>query len=61
MVSAPLAGWLRTNFGPENVSKSGGVGNIGVLALRLSQAPGREVVVTPGFKSGDRSRELALR
>jgi len=33
-------------------------GNIGVVTLRLSHAPGREIVVTPVFTSGDKSVSL---
>jgi PAT family beta-lactamase induction signal transducer AmpG len=57
-VSQPLAGWLRTNFGPEDKSKSDRAGNLGIVALQLSQPPGREIVVTPVFKSGDKSLSL---
>jgi PAT family beta-lactamase induction signal transducer AmpG len=57
-VSQPLAGWLRKNFGPEDESKSDRAGNLGIVALQLSQPPGREIVVTPVFKSGDKSLSL---
>jgi PAT family beta-lactamase induction signal transducer AmpG len=58
-VSAPLEDFLRKHFGPEEKAKSDVAGNIGVVALTLSQAPGKEIVVTPVFKSGDKSIALA--
>jgi PAT family beta-lactamase induction signal transducer AmpG len=58
-VSEPLAGLLRRLFGPELKSKSDVAGNIGIVSLQLSKPPGKEVVVTPAFKSGDKSVSLA--
>jgi PAT family beta-lactamase induction signal transducer AmpG len=58
-VSSPLADFLRHHFGPEEKAKSDVAGNIGIVAMRLSQAPGKEIVVTPAFKSGDKSISLA--
>jgi PAT family beta-lactamase induction signal transducer AmpG len=58
-VSAPLAEWLGKNFGREAAVKSEVAGNLGLVALHLSRPPGREVVVTPAFKSGDKSIALA--
>lgn len=57
-VSEPLGKSLRSRFGPEPRAKSDVAGNIGVVTLRLSKPPGREIVVTPGFKSGDKSISL---
>jgi len=57
-VSRPMGDWLRNNFGPKTPGKSAIAGNITVFTLQLSQAPGREIVVTPGFKSGDKSLSL---
>ncbi len=57
-VSGPFAGWLRRSFGPEPRAKSDTAGNLGIVALQLSQAPGREIVVTPTFTSGDKSLAL---
>ena len=54
-VSGPLAEWLRKYFGRQVAVKGDVVGNIGIVALQLSRAPGHEVVVTPAFKSGDKS------
>jgi PAT family beta-lactamase induction signal transducer AmpG len=54
----PLAGWLRDRFGPETRAKSDRAGNLGFFTVQLSQAPGREIVVTPGFKAGDKSLAL---
>lgn len=58
-VSEPLGGWLRTRFGPEARARAEFAGNVGVARLRLSRAPGREVVVTTAFKSGDKSVQVA--
>jgi PAT family beta-lactamase induction signal transducer AmpG len=58
-VSAPLAEWLRRHFGRQTAEKGEMTGNVGVLQLRLSAPPGREVVVTPAFRSGDKSISLA--
>jgi PAT family beta-lactamase induction signal transducer AmpG len=57
-VSGPLGDWLREHFGQKAVAKSDVAGNVAVTTLRLSQPPGREVVVTPAFGSGDRSVAL---
>ncbi len=57
-VSQPFAGWLRKNFGPEQRGQSDVAGNLGFLAVQLSQPPGREIVVTPTFQSGDKSLSL---
>ncbi len=58
-VSTPLADFLRTNFGPDAKAKSDIAGNVGFVTIQLSQAPGKEIVVTPAFKSGDKSISLA--
>jgi PAT family beta-lactamase induction signal transducer AmpG len=58
-VSGPLGAFLRERFGRESAARSDAAGNIGVVSLRLSQPPGREVVVAPAFKSGDKSVSLA--
>ena len=58
-VSKPLENFLRRHFGPEEKAKSEVAGNIGVVAIQLSQPPGKEIVVTPAFKSGDKSISLA--
>lgn len=58
-VSKPLEDFLRRHFGPEEKAKSDIAGNIGVVSISLSQAPGKEIVVTPAFKSGDKSISLA--
>ena len=57
-VSGPLGNWLRKHFGRAPVTKSDVAGNVAVTTLRLSQPPGREVVVTPAFDSGDKSVAL---
>jgi PAT family beta-lactamase induction signal transducer AmpG len=58
-VATPLADYLRQHFGPEEKAKSNVAGNIGIVSIRLSQAPGKEIVITPAFKSGDKSISLA--
>jgi PAT family beta-lactamase induction signal transducer AmpG len=58
-VSQPLADFLRRNFGPEEKAKSDVAGNVGIVAMQLSRAPGKEIIVTPAFKSGDKSIALA--
>jgi PAT family beta-lactamase induction signal transducer AmpG len=58
-VSEPLGTFLRERFGPKTKAKSDVAGNIGVVTLRLSKPPGRQIVVTPAFKSGDKSVSLA--
>ena len=58
-VSAPLEDFLRKHFGPEEKAKSDVAGNVSLVAITLSQAPGREIIVTPAFKSGDKSIALA--
>lgn len=50
---------LREHFSPEPKTRSDIAGNIAVVALHLSKPPGREIVVTPAFKSGDKSVSLA--
>lgn len=57
-VAQPLTDFLHRRFGPEAKPKSERVGNVGVLAISLTQPPGREMVVTPTFKSGDKSISL---
>jgi len=57
-VSQPLGKFLRNHFGPETKAKSAVAGNLGIVALQLSQPPGGEVVVTPALKSGDKSVSL---
>ncbi len=57
-VARPLTEFLHRHFGPEEKLKPGHVGNIGVIAIGLTQPPGREIVVTPVFKAGDKSIAL---
>jgi PAT family beta-lactamase induction signal transducer AmpG len=58
-VSRPLGAWLRERFGPETKATSEVAGNIGLVRLHLSRPPGREIVVTLGLKSGDKSIGVA--
>ncbi len=58
-ISEPLGKLLHSRFGPEVKGKSDVAGNIGVVSLHLSKPPGKEIVVTPAFKSGDKSVSLA--
>jgi PAT family beta-lactamase induction signal transducer AmpG len=53
-----LEPFLREHFG-ANSGKAGVVGNIAVIQIRLSHPPGKEIVITPAFKSGDKSIALA--
>jgi PAT family beta-lactamase induction signal transducer AmpG len=57
-VSDPLRGLLRRFFGPDSKSRSNLAGAICFVSLQLSKAPGKEVVVTSAFKSGDKSVSL---
>ena len=57
-VSGPLGEVLARAFGREVTARSDVAGQLGIVALRLSKPPG-EVVVTPAFKSGDKSVSLA--
>lgn len=57
-VSEPTGKFLRKHFGPELPAKADHAGNVAVVALHLSKPPGKEIVVTPAFKSGDKSVSL---
>ncbi len=54
-VAEPLGAWVRRHFGPESWARAEFAGEAGVAQVRLSRPPGREVVVTPAFRSGDKS------
>ena len=58
-ISGPLEDYLRTHFARQTASKSDFAGNIGIVALRLTKPPGKEIVVTPAFATGDKSVSLA--
>ncbi len=58
-VSGPLGEFLHRRFGPETKVASDTAGNVGVARIQLSQPPGREVVVSLGLKSGDKSIAIA--
>jgi len=58
-VSAPIGNFLRTHFARSATARSDLAGNVGSVSLRLTKAPGREIVVTPAFASGDKSVALA--
>ena len=58
-VSSPLEHFLRQHHGRDTAAKSDAAGNIGIVSLRLTEPPGREIVVTPAFGSGDKSVSLA--
>ncbi len=51
-VSKPLGGFLKEHFGRKVQAKSDQTGNIGIVALQLSKAPGKEVVVSLGSRVG---------
>jgi len=57
-ISKPLSEFLRRHFGPEPRTKSELSGNIGITAIQLNAAPGKEIVVTTALKSGDKSVSL---
>jgi len=58
-VAEPVRNFLQTRLGRGAATKSDVAGNVGIVALRLSQPPGKSVVVTPAFVSGDKSIFLA--
>jgi len=58
-VSGRFGDFLRKHFGPDIKDKDDIAGNIGIVGLSLSKSPGKEIVVTPAFKSGDKSVSLA--
>lgn len=65
VISAPfrafagvLEPWLREHFG-RDTGGAANLGNIGVVSLQLTKPPGKEIVVTPAFSSGDKSISLA--
>jgi PAT family beta-lactamase induction signal transducer AmpG len=58
-VGSVLEPWLRDRFSPESKGKMDVAGNIAVMSLRLSKPPGKDIVITPAFKSGDKSVSLA--
>ncbi|MGC3958645.1 MAG: MFS transporter [Verrucomicrobiota bacterium] len=53
-----LEPFLQEHFGADK-DKVKAIGNVAVLEIQLSQPPGKEIVVTPAFKSGDKSISLA--
>jgi MFS transporter, PAT family, beta-lactamase induction signal transducer AmpG len=57
-VTAPLEHFLRQHHGRETAARSDIAGNVGIVTLRLSEPPGREIVVTPVFAGGDKSISL---
>jgi len=58
-ISAPAEDFLRTHFARNTATKSDIAGNVAVVSLRLSKPPGKEIVVTPAFATGDKSVSLA--
>ncbi len=57
-IGAKLEPWLREHFSATQ-TKSDMAGSIGTAQLQLSRKPDKEVVVTTGLKSGDKSISLA--
>ena len=54
----PFGNWIARNFGPEEqIADDEMVGNIGVVAVQLSQNPGREVVLDTRLRRG---RDIAV-
>jgi PAT family beta-lactamase induction signal transducer AmpG len=58
-ISGPLGEFLRKHFGPEHKNKDDAAGNLGIGYLRLSKPPGRELILSIGLASGDKSLSLA--
>jgi len=59
-VSAPLGSFIKDNFGQKKIittSRSGNVGNAGLVAIRLTKKPepGETVVLNSSFAKGDKS------
>jgi PAT family beta-lactamase induction signal transducer AmpG len=57
-VSQPLRTFLAKHFGATKTATDV-AGNLGVVELQLSQKPAREIVLTLGLKSGDKSIAIA--
>ena len=57
-VSEPVENYLRTHFGRIAAARSDIAGNIALVSLHLTKPPGKEIVVTPAFASGDKSISL---
>jgi PAT family beta-lactamase induction signal transducer AmpG len=51
-LGAKLEPWLREHFGPQTRAKTDVAGNVGLVSLRLSKPPGREMAVTLGSQVG---------
>lgn len=58
-VSTPFEDYLRTHFGRNTAAKTDTSGNLGFLSIRLSQPPGKEMVLSPTFTTGDKNVALA--
>lgn len=57
-VSGPLGEFLRKHFAPAMKNPSDLRGKLGVVYLRLSKAPGQEIVASVALASGDKSISL---
>jgi len=57
-IGGKLEPWLREHFSATRAA-SDCAGNIGSVQLQLSRKPEKEIVVTPGVKSGDKSISVA--
>ena len=58
-LSSDLRAFLGTHFGRGTAVASETAGNVGIVSLHLSKPPGKEIVITPAFASGDKSVSLA--
>ena len=58
-VSGPLGEFLRAHHGRKSAARNDAAGNVAVISLHLSKPPGKEIVLAPAFKSGDKSVALA--
>ena len=60
-ISTPLGRWIKNNFGEKKeIAGTGGVGNIGVIAVHLSKKPnkGKDMVLNTSLNTGDKSISL---
>jgi PAT family beta-lactamase induction signal transducer AmpG len=58
-ISRPLGEFLRKHFGPVHKNKDDAAGNLGISYLRLTKAPGRDIVLSISLASGDKNLSLA--
>lgn len=63
-VSLPLGSWIKNTFGEhrQESTASNLAGNIGIVSIRLSQAPeeGKDIILNTTLNNGDKSISLIL-